>query len=175
MKRILFALTGALAASSAIGQLPQAWFPTPCVENYDTMPAGSYAGFPAMFVGGTPFATANTISGAPLDVGSFGFLPPFNGLQCMFGNQTDVDWRFIIPMRRFGGYWRAASTATTGMQIRYTLPSGTVWFTSPVLPINTTSWTWYGHFLFALCNKAEVLGVPFGGFVGHDGTRARWW
>lgn len=164
-----------ITAGAAHAQMPQAPFATPLIANYDTMPSGAYAAFPAMFIGATPFATVNTISGAPLMVGSFGFMPPFNGLQCMYGAQTDADWRFIIPMRRFGGYWRSASTATTGMQLRYTLPSGTVWFTSPVLPLTTTSWTWYGHFLFSLCNKVEVLGVPFSGFVGHDNTRARWW
>lgn len=175
MQRFLPFLALVAVGTAGSAQIPQAWFPTPTVENYDSMPAGFYASFPAMYIGAIPFATANTISGASLGVGSFGFLPPWNGLQCMFGVQTDVDWRFIIPMRRFGGYWRAASTATTGMQIRYTLPSGTVWFTSPVLPINTTSWTWYGHYLFMLCNKVEVLGVPSNGFVAHDGTRARWW
>ncbi|HRF58592.1 MAG TPA: hypothetical protein PLH94_01605 [Fimbriimonadaceae bacterium] len=171
MKRLIpFVVLGVLSGA-AHSQMPNPVFASPLIENYDSMVAGLYAFFPAM----SGFATANAITGAPMDVGSFTFLPPFNGTQCMYGIQSDVAWRFNFPLRRFGGRWRSAATWVTGLRMRFFTTAGAPWFTSPVLPITTTSWQWYGYFLFTACGSVIIEGVPSPGFVGHDNTRARWW
>ncbi|HRF58593.1 MAG TPA: hypothetical protein PLH94_01610 [Fimbriimonadaceae bacterium] len=171
MKKLLPILALSAIAVAANAQIANPPFFTPLVEDYDTMAAGVYPTFPAM----SGNATVTAITGALMDVGNFTFLPPWNGLQCMYGISTDVQWRFNFGMRRFGGRWRSASTATTGFRMRFYTLANTLWFTSPVLPINTTSWQWYGYWTFVFVGSVIIEGVPTPGYVGHDNTRARWW
>ena len=169
MKAVLSCLVVSLLAAAASAQVPIPPFPTWMVENYDV---GAYNFFPAM--GGWAFAGRATPGGA-LIVGNTTWMPPVSPPNAMFGENTDQEWRFVTPIKRFGGKWRVGLGATwiTAVRFQFFNAANVNWFTSPPLPVNTTSWTWYGYWLFVPSVKVRVLGVPGGGWIGAEDTLAR--
>ncbi|HRF58591.1 MAG TPA: hypothetical protein PLH94_01600 [Fimbriimonadaceae bacterium] len=178
MKKCLAALIGAALGGFACAQIPIGPFLPNILENYDSQVLGVYTTLSTM----GPWATTNPITpGAQLHIVQNmtpTFLPPFNGNHAMVCWGGDVEWRFLVPIKRFGGYWRAPQgigSPPTAVQFKFYNTSNTLFFTSPAQAISTTAWTWRGYWLFWATLRVEVIGIGgSGGFVGHDETRARW-
>ena len=112
-KFLLFALFAVSAASQAQTPLFTPFAaPAPCMENFDSIFPGSYAGSVVFSspVNGVIYAlnTPNL-----LDImAPPGWMPPANSLpNTCFGNGTDIGIRVQPKMRRFGAYFRAQPNA----------------------------------------------------------------
>jgi len=170
-KSFVLGLLLVASASQAI-VLPAAFFPTPPFlrENFDTTAVGVYNTLPVF---GVPAVMNRIGTGGGLVVRPY---PGVNTVPNMLvGDNVDAEIISLIPMRRFGGFFRSgvfgafSSTATFRFYDVANNPIGTA-----VVPM-TMGFTWVGWQTFPKWRRVEIIGsVPgFQGLVAMDSLRIR--
>jgi hypothetical protein len=181
---LCFALAVAFVQASA---QPQPVQPCPpfaphLMQDYDAMTPGLYTPQVNVFaIQAPPFinivvGTANIINPS----GIFAILgqppAPFTPPNYMYSRQTDVEWRFLIPIRRFGGAFTAILPNTVARFDFYNvsntlIASHVVNFGAPM------TWQWVG---FCHVNGPQIRRIVvttlsgFQGLVAYDNTMIRY-
>lgn len=170
-KTLVFALLTLAAASQAV-IFPNAFFatPVPFRENFDSTIQGSYNSLPAF---GTPALMSRIGTGGSLAV------QPFVGANTvphvLFGDQVDVRLQTLLPMRRFGGFFRAGVLGVFSPTVSFRFFDA---FNNPVgsatVPL-TATFQWIGFQTFPKWRRVEIYGgIPgFPGAVAMDSLRIR--
>jgi len=172
MKKIAVFALGLLVTAAHAVVLPIPFFatPAPLREGFDTTLVGNYNTLPVF----GPLGTMTRIgTGGPLTVQSF--IGANTVPNIIFGNNADARITLIVPMRRFGGYFRSAvggafsPTATFKFYDAFNNPIGGM-----TLPM-TSTFTWHGFITFPMWKRVEIYGaIPgYQGIVGIDSLRIR--
>jgi hypothetical protein len=167
-KTILLALFAVSAASQAQVTAITGPFPTfPFLqENFDLIPAGSYASQPIWSA--PAFGNVYALN-APFLVDIMpppGWQPPaFNPPNTCVGNGTDIGITVgPIAMRRFGGWFRnspnSAGVAPSFAKVVFVNSAG-VAIGSVGIPL-TNTWTWFGWKVNPKFSSVEIYGLPGG-------------
>lgn len=172
MKKIaVFALALMITGAHAL-VFPTAFFatPLPLRENFDTTLVGPYNTLPVF----GPLGNMSRIgTGGSLMVQSF--IGANTAPNIIYGNNVDARITLLVPMRRFGGYFRSAvggafsPTASFKFYDAFNNPIGGM--TVPM----TSTFTWHGFITFPMWKRVEIYGaIPgYQGIVGIDSLRIR--
>ncbi len=179
-KFIVLLLLGSTAAAHAIVIPLLAPFPTaaPMQEPFTAIAPGSYF---ATTVFSTPVLStvyALQPGNGPLFIGPPPFWQPpaLSPPNTLIGNGTDVAYRVVPSMRRFGGWFRnspnSAGVAATFAKFAFFDASGNLIGTQGIPLTNT--WTWRGFMTVPqLYSRVEIYGNIGGGGVEMDDVRVR--
>lgn len=178
-KTLLLALLAATAISQAqVNTIPVGPFvtATQLMENFDTIPSGSYFGA-SLFqppMAGTVYALnpPNMVDIMPPP----GWQPPaFSPPNTCIGTGTDLGIRVSPVMRRFGGYFRNAPNifgiAPTAAKIVFYDQSNN--FIGAVGVPLTNTWTWRGWWTNPRFSRIEIYGGAGPGGVELDNIEVR--
>ncbi len=161
----------AVAAHAQVTPAPFFFTPPVMQEGFDTTIAGLYTTMPVF---GVP-ASASAIG-----TGGMLVVSPYPGVvslpHLMYGRGVDVEIRTLIPMRRFGGYFRSGffGLFSTTAEFRFYDASNVLIGTPQIVPM-TAALSWVGFTTVPKWNRVEIYGnVPgIPGLVGMDSLRIR--
>ncbi|MER3412996.1 MAG: hypothetical protein C4340_06725 [Armatimonadota bacterium] len=139
---IVLAALALVTAQQALSQqvVPCPPFPAPAFlrQDYNGIAFGAYLSinaFPLGVASRLQPQNALLVFNQPLPLNS----PP----NMMYGRGTDVDWQFLFPVRRFGGWFKSAHPTTTAA--RFTLYDATNNMLGTfTVPVFQNQWIWYG-------------------------------
>lgn len=177
MRKFCIPLVLAAAGAAQAQVSPSAWFTPPPVfqEDFDSITAGSY---PNVGVFGFPAMAYSPIAGGWLDVAPpvFPNPPAFSPANTMIGVGTGVGYKVVIPMRRFGGYFRAnintAGVINTNVRFIFFDQAGNI--IGGVSANLSPFWTQMAWQTVPKWSRVEIYGAPFGpGGVEMDNVWVR--
>lgn len=160
---ILVVLAAGGAAQAQVTTSP--WFSPPLIfqENFDSIGPGSY---PFVGVFGVPATAYAPTAGGWLDVAPpvTPNPPAFSVANTMIGVNSAIGIRTLIPMRRFGAYFRTnvntAGLANTNAKIVFYDQAGNV---IGGAGINLSPvWTQFAWQTVPRWHRVEIYGAPFG-------------
>jgi len=175
MKKIAVFALGFLVVGAASAQVtPIPFFNTPVIfrENFDTMPTGNSNAFPGF---GVPVLFQKFGGPGSLTVTPYPGVNTFPNL--MFGNNANVRITSLLPMRRFGGYFRTGFVGAFSNFAKFIFydAAGNVIGSQGVTL--TTTMQWVGFVTVPQWRRVEIIGsiAALPGIVGMDSLRIRPW